>query len=114
MAAYPTISSLKTVEDFLRRLAALGVAMPFDADLRPDGPLAQPIAVDGRTVGNRFCILPMEGWDAETDGRPSERTVRRWRRFGASGAKLIWGGEAVSVRPTAGPRRTNCSSPRRR
>ena len=65
----------------------------------PDGPLARPIDVDGRTVGNRFCILPMEGWDAESDGRPSERTFRRWRRFGASGAKLIWGGEAVAVRP---------------
>jgi 2,4-dienoyl-CoA reductase-like NADH-dependent reductase (Old Yellow Enzyme family) len=25
-------------------------------------------------------------------------TRRRWRRFGASGAKLIWGGEAVAVR----------------
>ena len=24
---------------------------------------------------------------------------RRWERFGLSGAKLIWGGEAVSVRP---------------
>ncbi len=98
MADYPTISTLKTPGDFRRRLAALGVEMPFDADLRSDGPLAQPIAVDGRTVGNRFCILPMEGWDAEADGRPGERTFRRWRRFGASGAKLIWGGEAVAVR----------------
>src|SRR4030095_16654690 len=25
-------------------------------------------------------------------------TFRRWERFGASGAKLIWGGEAVAVR----------------
>jgi 2,4-dienoyl-CoA reductase-like NADH-dependent reductase (Old Yellow Enzyme family) len=25
-------------------------------------------------------------------------TLRRWRRFGQSGAKLIWGGEAVAVR----------------
>jgi 2,4-dienoyl-CoA reductase-like NADH-dependent reductase (Old Yellow Enzyme family) len=40
----------------------------------------------------------MEGWDGTPDGRPSERTVRRWRRFGQSGAKLIWGGEAVAVR----------------
>ncbi|HKF26065.1 MAG TPA: hypothetical protein VKB24_08815, partial [Candidatus Acidoferrum sp.] len=31
------------------------------------------------------------------DGRPSEYTMRRWRRFGQSGAKLIWGGEAVAV-----------------
>ena len=41
----------------------------------------------------------MEGWDCETDGRPSENTKRRWQRFGQSGAKLIWGGEACAVRP---------------
>ena len=51
-----------------------------------------------RRVGNRFCILPMEGWDGTTDGEPSDLTTRRWRNFGSSGAKLIWGGEAVAVR----------------
>src|SRR6185437_10497428 len=39
----------------------------------------------------------MEGWDGLPDGNPSEHTVRRWQRFGRSGAKLIWGGEAVAV-----------------
>ena len=39
----------------------------------------------------------MEGWDATADGAPSENTIRRWRRFGRSGGKLIWGGEAVAV-----------------
>jgi 2,4-dienoyl-CoA reductase-like NADH-dependent reductase (Old Yellow Enzyme family) len=41
----------------------------------------------------------MEGWDANRDGSPSELTLRRWRNFGASGAKLIWGGEAAAVQP---------------
>lgn len=41
----------------------------------------------------------MEGWDGTTDGKPTELTIRRWQRFGQSGAKLIWGGEAVAVRP---------------
>jgi 2,4-dienoyl-CoA reductase-like NADH-dependent reductase (Old Yellow Enzyme family) len=40
----------------------------------------------------------MEGWDGTRDGQPSELTLRRWRNFGRSGAKLIWGGEAVAVR----------------
>jgi 2,4-dienoyl-CoA reductase-like NADH-dependent reductase (Old Yellow Enzyme family) len=40
----------------------------------------------------------MEGWDGTSDGRPSELTTRRWQNFGRSGAKLIWGGEAVAVR----------------
>src|SRR6185503_9332747 len=48
---------------------------------------------------NRWCIHPMEGWDAGRDGSPSEHTLRRWRNFGRSGAKLIWGGEAAAVRP---------------
>jgi 2,4-dienoyl-CoA reductase-like NADH-dependent reductase (Old Yellow Enzyme family) len=39
----------------------------------------------------------MEGWDGTQDGNPTEATVRRWRRFGQSGAGLIWGGEAVAV-----------------
>ena len=40
----------------------------------------------------------MEGWDGGADGGPTDLTRRRWRRFGRSGAKLIWGGEAVAVR----------------
>jgi NADPH2 dehydrogenase len=39
------------------------------------------------------------GWDGTKDGNPTESTIRRWRRFGSSGAKLIWGGEAVAVTP---------------
>ncbi|HEY2759429.1 MAG TPA: NADH:flavin oxidoreductase, partial [Pirellulales bacterium] len=50
-------------------------------------------------VGNRWCIHPMEGWDAHRDGSPSEHTLRRWKHFGTSGAKLIWGGEAAAVQP---------------
>ena len=49
-------------------------------------------------AGNRFCILPMEGWDGSPSGEPTELTERRWRHFGASGAKLIWGSEAAAVR----------------
>jgi len=40
----------------------------------------------------------MEGWDGTSDGKPTDPTVRRWKHFGLSGAKLIWGGEAVAVR----------------
>src|SRR4030095_5880910 len=54
--------------------------------------------VDGGRVGTRFCILPMEGWDGTKDGEPTDLTRRRWRNFGISGAKLMWGGEAVAIR----------------
>ncbi len=98
--AFPRIASLKTAQAFRDRLAALGIALPFDETLQsaPASPLARPLESGGLRAGNRWCILPMEGWDGTLDGRPSELTTRRWRHFGLSGAKLIWGGEAVAVR----------------
>lgn len=105
MKAYPKLSTFRSVEAFAARVRALGMDLPgLDADgpeaargARPSA-LAQPLRVGDRVVGNRFAILPMEGWDGERDGRPSPLTQRRWIRFGQSGAKLIWGGEAVAVR----------------
>ncbi|HKX33516.1 MAG TPA: NADH:flavin oxidoreductase [Blastocatellia bacterium] len=99
-ASYHRIASLKTADDFAGYLERLGVELAFDRELLTGGetPLAQPYQLDGFQIGNRFCILPMEGWDGTEDGRPSELTRRRWRQFGESGAKLIWGGEAVAVR----------------
>ncbi len=98
---YRRVATLKTAADFAAYLQQLGVELGFDRELQhgPQAPLAQPYDLDGCTIGNRFCILPMEGWDGTTDGRPSDLTKRRWQHFGASGAKLIWGGEAVAVRP---------------
>ncbi len=97
---YHSVASLKTVDAFRARLAELGIELPLQDPLPPPDelPLAQPIEINGRTIGNRFAILPMEGWDGTRDGRPSELTLRRWRHFGSSGAKLIWGGEAAAVR----------------
>jgi NADPH2 dehydrogenase len=100
--AYPPITHYGTAEKFLAFLYELGLDVPFDAEMQaaPGGPLAQPWSLaDGRKIGNRFSILPMEGWDGTTDGKPTELTIRRWRNFGRSGAKLIWGGEAAAVRP---------------
>jgi NADPH2 dehydrogenase len=73
--------------------ARLGIDLRFSDDLAP---LFRPLALGGRTVGNRWCIHPMEGCDGEPDGRPGELTFRRYHRFGAGGAKLIWG-EACAV-----------------
>src|SRR5262249_12421510 len=96
---YPKVGSFDGVEGFRSHLAALRIDMPCD-DIVESGsvsPLSAPIEVAGLRIGGRFAINPMEGWDGERDGTPSPNTVRRWRRFGLSGAKLIWGGEAVAV-----------------
>lgn len=94
---YKRVAQLKTADEFRAHLDALGATLPFDEAIDVEA-LAQPIHVHDRTIGNRFCVLPMEGWDGTPDGHPSELVRRRWGRFGASGAKLIWGGEAVAVR----------------
>jgi 2,4-dienoyl-CoA reductase-like NADH-dependent reductase (Old Yellow Enzyme family) len=94
------VATLKTAEDFRGHLAALGIDLPFDEVVAtgPDAPLARPYRRAAGVVGNRFAVLPMEGWDGTADGRPTDLTRRRWRNFGLSGAKLVWGGEAVAVR----------------
>ncbi len=97
---YPRIAALKTAAAFEAHVSALGATLPFDQQVEPApaSPLAQSIDTSAGRAGNRFCIRPMEGWDGTPDGRPTDLTRRRWHRFGESGAKLIWGGEAFAVR----------------
>jgi 2,4-dienoyl-CoA reductase-like NADH-dependent reductase (Old Yellow Enzyme family) len=94
------LATLRSPEAFRRHLEAGGIPIAFDDTLATpsDSPFARPLEKDGLRPGNRFCILPMEGWDGTAAGLPTELTERRWRNFGASGAKLAWGGEAAAVR----------------
>jgi 2,4-dienoyl-CoA reductase-like NADH-dependent reductase (Old Yellow Enzyme family) len=98
---YPRIGSHRSVGDFRRHLASIAPEAPVDDGVlrAAESPLARPIILCGVEVENRWAVQPMEGWDAKEDGNPSELTLRRWRHFGQSGAKLIWGGEAVAVTP---------------
>jgi len=101
MSAQP-ILRLGTVKDVARleqHLRSLHLTLPCDRELArgPDSPLRWPLTKGDIKIGNRIAVQPMEGWDGSSDGNPTESTIRRWRRFGRSGAKLIWGGEAVAV-----------------
>ncbi len=97
------IPTLKTVADFTKHVAALGVQIPSDEKIETGSasPLSQPIKqspINGKEIGNRIAIHPMEGWDGTTTGGITDDMLRRWKRFGESGAKLIYGGEAMAVR----------------
>lgn len=98
--SFPRVAALKTPAALRAHLSRSDIRLQFDDQLLPAGasPLARPFELDGVRVGNRFCVLPMEGWDGTIAGQATELTTRRWRQFGAGGAKLIWGGEAVAVR----------------
>ncbi len=94
------IPTLKTAAALRQHAAALGVELGVDDAMETGegSPLLQPLQWNGRTIGNRWCTQPMEGWDGTTTGGVTEPMVRRWKRFGETGAKLIWGGEAMAVR----------------
>ncbi len=101
MVEIARLNRLESAGQLREVVQALGYSLPIDDQVlsaAEDSPLSQAIEIGGFHVGNRWCIHPMEGWDGTDDGLPSEYTVRRWQHFGASGAKLIWGGEAFAVR----------------
>ena len=98
------IPSLKTVEDFRKHVAALGIELPCENAIVSGtaSPLTQPVdgvTINDKRIGNHWAIHPMEGWDGTTTGGITDEVRRRWQRFGGSGAKLIYGGEAMAVRP---------------
>ena len=99
--AYPRIARMRSIEEF--RSYCEELSLPIQAEdgieTAPDSPLAQPLAAGRKTLTNRYVVHPMEGWDGEDDGKPSELVRRRWRNFALSGAKCVWGGEAMAITP---------------
>jgi 2,4-dienoyl-CoA reductase-like NADH-dependent reductase (Old Yellow Enzyme family) len=93
------LGSLRDVKQFMRHVQSLGLTIPCDTEVvrGAESQLLAPLVRGEFRIGNRIAVQPMEGWDGTADGKPSEHTIRRWRRFGQSGAKFIWGGEAVAV-----------------
>jgi NADPH2 dehydrogenase len=87
----------KSTDEIVAENTKLGTNLRFSEDLTI---LNQPLKIGNRTVGNRWCIQPMEGCDGELDGSPGELTFRRFQRFGNGGAKLIWG-EACAINEQA-------------
>ncbi len=90
MARYFKFHSLTEIEAEVERLQ---LGLHFSEDFSP---LFRPVQVGSFQVGNAFCVQPMEGCDGTLEGAPDELVFRRYQRFGAGGAKLIWG-EAAAV-----------------
>src|SRR5207245_10207552 len=91
-----TANEVKRCED---RVPSLGLTIRCASERASgaDRPLRWPRSRGEIKIGNRIAVHPMEGWDGTADGNPSEHTIHRWKKFGRSGGKLIWGGEAVAV-----------------
>ena len=93
---YRKVTEFKDVESFSAYISEQGYHIGFAPEGKHEA-LAQTAECLGKTLGNRWAILPMEGWDCLPDGSPSDLTMRRWLRFASSGAKLIYGTEAAAV-----------------
>ncbi len=78
-----------------RKIAALGLDIPVSDDISI---LFSHVVVARRVLPNRFAVLPMEGADGDASGRPTELTMRRYKRYAEGGASLIWF-EATAVTP---------------
>jgi 2,4-dienoyl-CoA reductase (NADPH2) len=83
----------RTKDDLIQKAAELGFDLPFSNDITP---LFQPLQLTGFPVANRFVVQPMEGYDSEDDGSPSELSKRRYLKYASGGSAIIWY-EAVSV-----------------
>ncbi len=86
-----------TVDDLLSDIEETGVHLPVTSDFSV---LGQAVTAGSLRLPNRLVVLPMEGCDGLPDGSPDELTFRRYRRFAAGGAGLLWV-EATAVVPEA-------------
>ena len=60
--------------------------------------LAKPVQAGSLVIPNSLAVHPMEGCDGDSQGRPGKLTLRRYERFAAGGAGLLWV-EATAVVP---------------
>ncbi len=83
------------LDDLRKDIVQRGVNIQVSEDLSP---LGRPVVIGKLTAPNSLAVLPMEGCDANPDGSPSPLVFRRYHRFAAGGAGLLWG-EANAVVP---------------
>ena len=79
----------KTKEALLEAANRAGVTLPYSDDTSCLGGRVK-ITDTNIEMHNALTVHPMEGFDSEEDGSPSELTMRRVTRFAEGGAGLIW------------------------
>ncbi len=77
----------QSLDDLRRRIGELHLDLEAADDVTP---LLKPVKVGKFTLPNRLVVLPMEGCDGTAEGAPDALTFRRYRRFAAGGAGVLW------------------------
>ena len=78
---------LSDIEDLKQLGKKLGVSIDAIEDISI---LAEPVKLGKLVIPNSLAVHPMEGCDGDAQGRPGKLTVRRYERFAAGGAGLLW------------------------
>ncbi len=86
---------LGSTEELKQLSERLGVQIKASDDVSI---LAKPVQAGGLLIPNSLAVHPMEGCDGDSQGRPGKLTLRRYERFAAGGAGLLWV-EATAVVP---------------
>ncbi len=86
---------ITNIEQLQKTVVKLGIHIPISDDLSA---LTTPLQHGPYSFPNAMILHPMEGCDGEADGSPGPLTIRRYERFAAGGAGLIWV-EATAVVP---------------
>lgn len=78
---------IQSPETFVEMLHPYDMELPVEKDMAS---LKLPLTIGRKTIPNRICIQPLEGFDSNDDGSPTELVHRRYARFAHSGAGLVW------------------------
>ncbi len=83
----------------VQRLRGLARSLSVEIETSQDvSILAQPVPLGKRAAPNSLATQAMEGCDGDNEGRPGPLTFRRYKRFAAGRAGVIWS-EAIAVVP---------------
>lgn len=77
----------KSLKELEKKIDKLSLDIPISKNLDI---LKEKIKLGNRIIPNRLAVHPLEGTDANQDGSPGKLTIRRYKRFAAGGAGLIW------------------------
>ena len=79
---------MQTLDQLRAELAELRLDIPIATD--GIDVLGEPVQLGHLSAPNRFVVNPMEGFDSGPDGAPQQLSFRRYRRYAAGGAGLLW------------------------
>lgn len=86
-------NQMETPKDFSAAMDEAGLPFPVSEDMSV---LSSPIQLGDKTIPNRICIQPLEGFDGKKDGGPSDLIFRRYDRYARGGAGMLWY-ESISI-----------------